>query len=62
MTEKINLEEHIAKGIEKIVTDTLRVTMKDLRESAFMAKFAAVPQAARRGFPRRRSRRQLRAV
>ena len=46
MAEKINLEEHIAKGVEKIVTDTLKATMKDPRESAFMVKFAAASRKA----------------
>ena len=46
MAEKINLEEHIAKGVEKIVTDTLKATMRDPRESAFMVKFAAASREA----------------
>ena len=46
MAEKINLEEHIAKGVEKIVSDTLKATMKDPRESAFMVKFAAASRKA----------------
>ena len=46
MAKKINLEEHIAKGVEKIVSDTLKATMKDPRESAFMLKFAAASRKA----------------
>ncbi len=46
MTEKFNLEEHIAKGVEKIVSDTLKASMKDPRESAFMLKFAAASRKA----------------
>ena len=46
MAEKINLEEHIARGVEKIVSDTLKATMKDPRESAFMLKFAAASRKA----------------
>ncbi len=41
-----NLQEHIAKGVEKIVSDTLKATMKDPRESVFMAKFAAASRRA----------------
>ena len=41
MAENFNLEEHIAHGVEKIVSDTLKATLKDPRESAFMLKFAA---------------------
>ena len=57
MAEKINLEEHIAKGVEKIVSETLKATLKDPRESAFMVKFAR--RAARR--PRRASNSPRRA-
>ena len=46
MEEKFNLQEHIAKGVEKIVSDTLKATMKDPRESAFMLKFAAASRRA----------------
>ncbi|MBQ6504885.1 MAG: radical SAM protein [Flexilinea sp.] len=41
MTEAFNLQDHIARGVERIVSDTLKATMKDPRESAFMMKFAA---------------------
>ena len=41
MENSFNLQDHIAKGVEKIVSDTLKATMKDPRESAFMLKFAA---------------------
>ena len=46
MSENFNLQEHIAKGVEKIVSDTLKATMKDPRESAFMLKFAAASRKA----------------
>ncbi|MBQ9412608.1 MAG: radical SAM protein [Oscillospiraceae bacterium] len=46
MAEKINLEEHIARGVEKIVSDTLKATLKDPRESAFMLKFASASRKA----------------
>lgn len=46
MAEKINLQEHIANGVEKIVSDTLKATMKDPRESAFMLRFAAASRRA----------------
>ena len=46
MAENFNLQEHIANGVEKIVTDTLKATMKDPRESAFMLKFAAASRKA----------------
>ena len=46
MAENFNLEEHIAHGVEKIVSDTLKATLKDPRESAFMLKFAAASRKA----------------
>ena len=46
MAEKINLEEHIARGVEKIVSDTLKATLKDPRESAFMLRFASASRRA----------------
>ena len=46
MAGTFNLEEHIAKGVEKIVADTLRATLKNPRESAFMVKFAAASRKA----------------
>ena len=46
MAEKINLEEHIARGVEKIVSDALKATLKDPRESAFMLKFASASRKA----------------
>lgn len=46
MSENFNLQEHIAKGVEKIVADTLKATLRDPRESAFMMKFAAAAARA----------------
>ena len=48
MAEKFDLEEHVANGVEKIVSDTLKATLKDPRESAFMIKFAAASRKATR--------------
>ena len=46
MAEKFDLQEHIAKGVEKIVSDTLKATIKNPRESSFMLKFAAASRRA----------------
>ena len=46
MAENFNLQEHIAKGVGTIVSDTLKATMKDPKESAFMLKFAAASRKA----------------
>ena len=48
MPEGFNLEEHIARGVEKIVADILKSTLKDPRESAFMLKFADASRKATR--------------
>ena len=40
MSQTFDLQEHIARGVEKIVADTLKATLRDPRESAFMARFA----------------------
>ena len=50
MTENFDLQKHIEQGVEKIIADTLKATLRDPRESAFMARFAA---AARRASKRR---------
>ena len=39
MSQEFNLQEHIAKGVERIVADTLKATLRNPRESAFMVKF-----------------------
>lgn len=48
--EKFDLQQHIVNGVERIVGDTLKATLKDPRESAFMLRFAA---ASRRASKRR---------
>ena len=47
-----NLEAYLTQGVERLVKDALRATMRDPRESAFMARFAAA--AARAGKRRER--------
>ena len=46
MESNFNLQEHISKGVERIVADTLKATLRDPRESAFMVKFAAAANRA----------------
>ena len=46
MQERFNLQEHIARGVERIVADALKATLRDPRESAFMVKFAAAAARA----------------
>ena len=46
MTETIELQNHIEQGVEKIVTDTIKATLKNPKESAFMLRFAAASRKA----------------
>lgn len=49
MTNKENafdLQEYLTKGVESVVADALKATLKDPRESAFMLRFAAASRAA----------------
>ena len=46
MSEKFDLQEHIARGVERIVGDAIRATAKDPRQSAFMLRFAAASRRA----------------
>ena len=46
MKEGTDLQTYMTKGVERIVSEVLRATLKDPRESAFMVKFAAASRAA----------------
>lgn len=46
MEEKKDLQEYLTEGVEQIVKDAIRATLKDPRESAFMAGFAAASAKA----------------
>ena len=46
MNERFDLQEYLSNGIERFMKDVLKATLKDLRESAFMARFAAATVAA----------------
>ena len=46
MDQKFDLQKHIESGVEKIVTDTLKATLRNPKESAFMMKFAAASRKA----------------
>ena len=52
-----DLQEYLTEGVERIVSDAVRATLKNPRESAFMLKFAAASKSAskrRRKLPCRR--------
>ena len=46
MAETFELQNHIEQGVEKIVTDTIKATLKNPKESAFMMRFAAASRKA----------------
>ena len=44
--ESFDLQAYLTAGVEQVVTDALKATLKDPRESAFLLKFAAASRAA----------------
>ena len=47
MSEKgFDIQEYMTRGVERVVTDALKATLKNPRESVFMARFAAASRAA----------------
>ena len=42
-----DLQEYLTEGLERIVSDAVRATLKNPRESAFMLKFAAASRIAK---------------
>ena len=44
--ESFDLQAYLTQGVEQIVSDAVKATLKDPRESLFMAKFAAASKAA----------------
>ncbi len=40
MSESFDIQAYLAEGVEQVVKDALRATLKDPKESAFLAKFA----------------------
>ncbi len=46
--ENFDLQEYLTKGVEGVIADAVRATLKNPRESAFMLKFAAASKTASR--------------
>ena len=44
--ENFDLQKHIAKGVEQIVADSIRASLKNPKESAFLVRFAAATKKA----------------
>ena len=46
MKENIDIQQYLTEGVEAIVKDALRATLRDPKESLFMARFAAASRKA----------------
>lgn len=44
--ETFDIQAYMTKGVERVVSDTIKATRKDPKESAFMLKFAAASKSA----------------
>ncbi len=40
MNKEFDLQEYMTKGVERVVSDAVKATLKNPRESAFMLSFA----------------------
>lgn len=46
MDNKFDIQDYMTKGVERIVADAMRATLRNPRESAYMVRFAAASKAA----------------
>ncbi len=46
MAKEFDIQEYMTKGVERVVADAVRATLKNPKESAYMAKFALASKAA----------------
>ena len=46
MDQSFDLQDYMTRGVERVVTDAIKATVKNPRESAFMLRFAAASRAA----------------
>ncbi|MBR2189114.1 MAG: radical SAM protein [Eubacterium sp.] len=46
MNQSFDIQSYMTRGVERVVADAVKATLKDPRESAFMLKFAAASRAA----------------
>ena len=46
--KEFDIQEYMTEGVERIVSEALKATLKNPRESAFMLKFAAASRTASR--------------
>ena len=48
MDKEFDIQEYMTHGVERVVSDAIKATLKNPRESAYMAKFALATKAASR--------------
>ncbi len=48
MDKEFDIQSYMTKGVERVVSDAIRATLKNPRESAYMARFALASSAASR--------------
>ena len=48
MDNSFDLQEYLTKGVEGVIADAVKATLKNPRQSAFMLRFAAEGKAASR--------------
>ncbi|WP_330399491.1 hypothetical protein [Agathobacter ruminis] len=46
MEREFDIQEYMTKGVERVVSDAIKATLKNPRESAFMLGFAKASTAA----------------
>ncbi len=46
MSKEFDIQEYMTHGVERVVSDSIKVTLKNPKESAYMAKFALATKAA----------------
>ena len=46
MEKDFDIQEYMTKGVERVVSDAIRATLKNPRESAFMLRFASASKSA----------------
>jgi MoaA/NifB/PqqE/SkfB family radical SAM enzyme len=46
MKKEFDIQEYMTKGVERVVADSIKATLRNPKESAFMVKFAAYSKAA----------------
>lgn len=46
MNKEFDIQQYMTKGVERVVSDAIKATLKNPKESAYMAKFALATKAA----------------